>query len=70
MGPGESMVEAAKEIQLGYSSAVALKNKMASELREFLGEEAIADAAKIPSWRSNLQVDREKCACRADRRHR
>jgi hypothetical protein len=68
MASGKTMRDAAKDVGLGYSSAVAMKNKMASELREFMGCNAIADAAKIPSWRSNLQVDREKMACRADRR--
>jgi len=68
MASGKNIVETAKGVGLGYSSGIALKNKLAAELMEYLGPQAIADSAKIPSWRSNLQVDREKMACRADRR--
>src|SRR5205823_6856085 len=58
MASGKNIVEAAKHVHLHFSSAVALKHKLASELREFMGDEAIADSDKIPSWQSNLQVDR------------
>jgi hypothetical protein len=64
---GETMRDAAKDIRLGYSSAIALKNKMEQELREFLGPEAIADSAHAPSWRANIQAGKEKAACKADR---
>src|SRR5438874_9159511 len=46
MASGKTVRDAAREIHLGYSSVVALKNKMASELKEFMGDEAIADSAK------------------------
>src|SRR5205823_6377173 len=38
---GGSMVEVAKEVHLGYASAIALKNKLADDLREWMGAEAI-----------------------------
>ena len=43
------------------------EQKLALELREFMGEEALADAMRIPTWRGNIQADHEKAACRADR---
>jgi len=67
---GQTMVDAAKAIPLGYSSAVALKYKMALELGEYLGSTAIADSVHGPSWRGNIMADHEKAACKADRRHR
>ena len=69
MVSGKTTVETAKEIRLGYSSAVALKNKMASELREYMGEDAIADSIHVPSWRGNILAEKERAACKADRRH-
>ena len=42
--------------------------KLAEDLREYMGEQAIADSARIPAWRGNIMADHEKAACRADRR--
>ncbi|MEA3188722.1 MAG: hypothetical protein QOD99_2552, partial [Chthoniobacter sp.] len=65
---GNSMVEAAKECHLNYSTAIGLRNRLATELREFMGEEAVADSARVPAWRGNIMADKEKAACRVDRR--
>jgi len=56
--------------RFGFSSSWAheLKEKLAADLREYFGDEAIADSMQIPSWRGNIMVDHEKAACRADRR--
>ena len=45
-----------------------LKCKLADDLREYMGSTAIDDSVHLPGWRSSLNVDREKMACRADRR--
>lgn len=45
-----------------------LRDKLAADLREHFGDDAIADSAQVPSWRGNIMVDQEKAACRADRR--
>ena len=58
-----------KESGCGYDKARHLKKTLAVELREFMGEEALADAMRIPAWRGNIQADHERAACRADRRH-
>ena len=56
--------------RFGFSSSWAhdLKGKLAADLREHFGEDAIADSMQVPSWRGNIMVDHEKAACRADRR--
>jgi len=56
--------------RFGFSSSWAhdLKEKLADDLREHFGADAIADSAQVPSWRGNIMVDHEKAACRADRR--
>jgi DNA-directed RNA polymerase specialized sigma24 family protein len=52
----------------GYPQLHLLKQKLVDDLREFMGDQAIEDSARIPSWRGNLIVDRERAACQADRR--
>lgn len=56
--------------QLGFSDrwGYDLRDKLAADLREHFGEDAIAGSMKVPLWRGNVTVDHEKAACRADRR--
>ena len=61
---GKTMRDGAKDIRMGYSSAIALKNKLADELAEFMGPDAIADSAKIPLWKAGVHAERERSACR------
>jgi hypothetical protein len=62
-----SALETSRNVGVSYASVRHLREQMSVELREFMGDDAVADAAKIPSWRANLMVDREKALCRADR---
>ena len=41
---------------------------MAEDVREYLGDEAIPDSVQKPKWKACINRDREKTACRADRR--
>jgi hypothetical protein len=65
---GKTLVETAKGSGAGFARIYQLREKLAEDLREFMGPSAIEDSARIPSWRGNLMVDREHAACRADRR--
>lgn len=69
LASGKNAMESSKRRRQSYFITRQLKEKLALELREFMGEEALADAMKIPAWRGNIQADHEKAACRADRRH-
>ena len=51
-----------------YSSLYGLKARLAVDLLEFLGSTAIEDSVLVPAWKSRVRIDREKMACRADRR--
>jgi hypothetical protein len=53
-----------------YPGMWQLKNRMAEEVRDYLGANAIVDVAQVPRWKADIAVDREKTACRADRRRR
>ena len=65
---GKNFGEIARGCGSGFSRPYQLKSKLAEDLLEFMGHQAIADSARIPAWRANLMVDREHAACRADRR--
>jgi hypothetical protein len=50
------------------SRVYQLRQRLADELREFMGEEAIADSLDEPTWRGNIVARSERAACQADRR--
>ena len=52
----------------GFSRVYQLKANLAADLLAFMGSEAIADSTRVPAWRAHIQKDREKVACRHDRR--
>jgi hypothetical protein len=58
------------ETGTSYDVSRKLKKRLAEDLVAFMGPSAIEDAMHQPSWRGNIHADREKFACRADRRHR
>lgn len=68
MAEGPNLKAVAEQSGHLYSSLNALKDKLALDLLEFLGSTAIQDSVHVPHWRSRLRVDKEKMACRADRR--
>jgi len=66
MAEGQSKEKMGRKCRLNYSRMRELKVKMASDLIDFM-EDPIGDSVRVPMWRGNLLVDREKAACRADR---
>ena len=70
MAEGRSLKDTAAAQGEWYPGMWALKNRMADEVREYLGDAAIAESAQTPRWKASIAVDRERTACRADRRRR
>ncbi len=68
MAEGQNLTVTAQRSGHLYSSLYALKDKLAVDLLEFLGASAIEDSVRVPAWKSRVRIDREKMACRADRR--
>ena len=69
LAQGKNAMESSRHRRQSYFQVRQLREQLALELREFMGEDAVADAMRIPAWRGNIQADHEKAACRADRRH-
>lgn len=65
---GESLKVTAERSGHLYSSLYALKDRLAADLREYLGDDALAQSVQRPKWKASIARDREKMACRADRR--
>jgi len=70
MAEGRSLKDTTRAENDWYPAMYALKNRMAEEVREYMGEEAIAESVRVPRWKASIAVDRERTACRADRRMR
>jgi hypothetical protein len=68
MAEGRSLKETATAQNEWYPGMWQLKQKMAEEVREYLGEETIAESVRTPRWKASINRDREKTACRAERR--
>ena len=68
LGSGRSMLDTAKACGMTYNCVRELREELVEDLLEFFGEDAVADCLKAPVWHGNVVVDREKTACRADRR--
>jgi hypothetical protein len=67
---GKNAMEFANNRSESYFRVRQLKEKLAGDVREYFGDDAIADSLRIPGWRGNIQADHERAACRADRRRR
>ena len=68
LGSGFSMLDTAKACRVPYHEVREIRNRLVEDLETFMGPDAIADSLRIPNWMGNIAVDREKTACRADRR--
>ena len=60
----KTALEEAKDMGVHYHKARELRFKMADELAEFMGPDAVADSVKIPLWRAGVHAERERSACR------
>ena len=68
MVAGKSVADTARSWRSTHWRVHTLKEKMARDLHEYLGDTAIADALHHPRWHGDIRADFEKAACRADRR--
>jgi hypothetical protein len=65
---GKRAKDTAEKFGFSCRWAYDLRDQLADDLREYFGDDAIADSAQVPSWRGSIMVDQEKAACRAERR--
>ena len=54
----------AKDRGVHYHKARAVRYKLADELQEFMGPDALADATRKPVWFGDIHAERERAACK------
>ena len=65
---GETMEPVARRYGCSLSTISTLKRRLSAELQESFGEDILVEVARRPEWQSSIKVERERVACRADRR--
>jgi hypothetical protein len=65
---GQTMEPVARRYGCSLSTISTLKRKLTVELHESFGDDILLEVARRPEWLSSIQVEREKAACRSDRR--
>jgi hypothetical protein len=45
------------------------KNRLADKILAFMGPDILIEIRRRPGWKNSLNVERERLACRVDRRH-
>jgi len=68
LASGKNTMEMARQSRRSYFTVRQIKARLEADLRDYMGDQAIADSARIPAWRGNILADHERAACRADRR--
>jgi hypothetical protein len=64
----KQLSETARDCGSGYPGLRDLRHRLAEDLHAFMGADALMDSLRVPTWRANIMADRERVACRADRR--
>jgi transposase-like protein len=65
---GETMEPVARRYGCSLSTISGLKRRFSAELQESFGEDILLEVSRRPEWQSSIRVERERVACRADRR--
>jgi DNA-directed RNA polymerase specialized sigma subunit len=64
---GEPLTEVANRYGISRSSIQTNKNRLAEEIREFMGEDILQECTQLPAWKCQLMAGRERVACRWER---
>jgi hypothetical protein len=67
LGTGEPLTSLVKRLKRSRSALQAAKERLASAVREHLGQDILKEIQELPLWRHNLVATRERSACRVQR---
>lgn len=65
---GQTMEPVARRYGCSLSTISTLKRRLSAELQECFGGDILLEVGRRPEWLSSIQVERERVACRSDRR--
>jgi DNA-directed RNA polymerase specialized sigma24 family protein len=66
---GLSGSEIARMFGVDPSTVRYFKNRLADKILAFMGPDILIEIRRRPGWKNSLNVERERLACRVDRRH-
>ena len=66
---GLSGSEIARMFGVDPSTVRYFKNRLADKILAFMGPDILIEIRKRPRWKNSLNANRERLACRVDRRH-
>jgi len=66
---GENRTQAARSIGVSTWTITHDKTRLAEKIVEFMGADILVTIARIPGWKNNLNANRERLACKGDRRN-
>jgi DNA-binding CsgD family transcriptional regulator len=66
---GKTFKEVGQKCKICYSTIQASKRDLASKLLDFMGTDILIEVRRLPQWKQDLQIIREKMECREQRRH-
>ena len=66
---GQSLSELARKLRLDRSTIQQCKNRLAVRILEYMGPDILVEIRRMPVWKNSLNCNREKLACRSQRRN-
>ena len=68
LAQGKTFREVAQAFRICDSAIQRSKHALGERLLEFMGPDILRDVRRAPQWRNNLDANKERSACRHDRR--
>jgi DNA-directed RNA polymerase specialized sigma24 family protein len=66
---GRNLSELARTSGIDRSTIQSFKNRVADKILDYMGRDILVEIRRMPGWRNNLNANRERLACKVDRRH-
>ena len=66
---GRTVSDAAWAFKVSRSAMQQCKERLVQRIREFMGVDILIEVLRLPAWTSNLNANRERLACRYERRN-
>jgi hypothetical protein len=65
---GRNLTELARKLGLDRSTIQLFKNRLADKILDYMGRDILVEIRKVPGWKNSLIANRERLACRVERR--
>jgi FixJ family two-component response regulator len=66
---GRALTELAKSLGIDRSAVQQFKYRLADKIMDYMGPSILQEIQRKPGWKNSLNTQRERMACRIDRRH-